>query len=405
MFLSLKIAYRYLIGKKSSQAIHWITGISIFGIAVGSAALLLVLSVFNGFDDLVSGMFSKHNPDIKIVASQSKYFNEDTLLIQKLKNLEFIASFSRTMEEVCMFQYGDAQEFGIIKGVDSNYAQISKASDGIIEGSFLVRQGNRPLANIGSVLRNKLGISVRDFQEPVRIFLPDTKESQIQNEGYQDFLLQVQSVFSFHQESDYNTLITDLEYLRAQLNNSIQLSSIDIKLKTGTEGIAIVKQLEAIAGPDYIIKDRYRQDEAFLKIMKLEKWLYYALFSLTMLLVSFTIIGALWMIVLDKRFDISILKSLGMEDRAAQNIFILLGSLICVLGLLIGFTFAIGFYLLQKQYGLIGVPSEFVIDSYPMQMRWIDFIVVIATVMAIGLLASIMPSQKVAAIKPVFHEE
>ncbi|MBK9108577.1 MAG: ABC transporter permease [Saprospiraceae bacterium] len=405
MLLSLKIAYRYLTGKKSSQAIHWITGISIFGIAVGSAALLLVLTVFNGFDELVSGMFSKHNPDIKIVARQSKYFKEDTLFIQKLEKQEFIESFSRTIEEVCMFQYGDAQEFGIIKGVDSNYVQVSKVSDGIVEGNFLIREANRPLANIGSVLRNKLGVSVRDFQQPVRIFLPDPKESQFQNDGYQDFLLQVQSVFSFHQESDYNTLITDLDYLRAQLNNSMHLSSIDIKLKSGTDGSMSVQQLEALAGPDYIIKDRYRQDEAFLKIMKLEKWLYYSLFSLTMLLVSFTIIGALWMIVLDKRFDISILKSLGMEDRAAQNIFILLGSLICVLGLLIGFTFAIGFYWLQKQYGLIGVPSEFVIDSYPMQMRWIDFVIVIATVMAIGLLASIMPSQKVASIKPVFHEE
>lgn len=405
MWLSLKIAYRYLIGKKSSQAIHWITGISIIGIAVGSAALLIVLSVFNGFDELVTGMFSKHNPDIKIVASQSKYFEEDSLLIQKLAKEDFIESISRTLEEVCMFQYDDAQEFGIIRGVDAHYGKVSKAADGIVEGDFLTRNGGRPLANIGSVLSNKLGVSVRDFQEPIRIFLPDTKTEQIPNAGYQDFLLQVQSVFSFHQESDYSTVITDLDYLRQKLNNTPNLSTIDLKIKDGVDGKVLVQRLESILGPGYTVKDRYRQDEAFLKIMKLEKWLYYALFSLTMLLVSFTIIGALWMIVLDKRFDISTLKSLGMEDRTAKNIFILLGLLICTFGLIIGFLLAVGFYLLQKQYGLIGVPAEFVIDSYPMQIRWFDFVIVIATVLFIGLLASIMPSQKVAAIRPVFHEE
>ncbi|MBK8954496.1 MAG: ABC transporter permease [Saprospiraceae bacterium] len=405
MWLNLKIALRYLVGKKSSQAIHWITGISIFGIAVGSAALIIVLSVFNGFDELVTGMFSKHNPDIKIISKNSKYFTEDSTLVQKISKEAYVEFLSRSFEEVCMFQYKDAQEFGIIKGVEKNFQEVSRASEGMIEGEFTLLDGNRPLANIGSVLRNKLGVSLREFHEPVRIFLPDSKTDQIQNASYQDFLLQAQSIFIFHQESDYSTIITDLNYLRSKLGKTKILSSIDLKLKSGFDTKFVIETLETLLGNDYIVKDRYRQDEAFLKIMKLEKWLYYALFSLTILLVSFTVVGALWMIVLDKRFDISILKSLGMADQRAQNIFILLGLLICSLGLIIGFFLAVGFYIIQKKYGLIGIPAEFVIDSFPMQMRKIDFVIVLTTVLIIGLLASIMPSKKVAGINPVFHEE
>ncbi len=154
-----------------------------------------------------------------------------------------------------------------------------------------------------------------------------------------------------------------------------------------------------------MIKDRYQQDEAFLKIMKLEKWLFYALFCLTLLLVSFTVVGALWMIVLEKRMDISILKSMGMTDQRMKKVFLNLGLLICFLGLILGSVLALIFYGLQKKYGLIGVPEEFIIDRYPIQIRLIDFLLVGFTVMIIGCIASILPTKKVAEVLPLFREE
>lgn len=400
----LKIAFRYLKGKRSSQAIHWITGIAVIGIAVGTAALTLVLSVFNGLDSLLSGMFSKHNPDIKIVSAQSKYFQEDISLLNDLMQLPYVSGISRTYEEVCMFQYGATQEFGIIRGVDSEYASIASVHEATVEGQFQLNNGVVALANVGSVLRNKLGISIKDFQEPLRVYLPGDQESGLLQTNYQDFLMNVNSVFSFHQETDYNTVITDIDYLRQKKKSNLWLSSLDVQLRKPVSA-EVIQQLEKICGPTFQVKDRYRQDEAMFKIMRLEKWLYYALFCLTLLLVSFTIVGALWMIVIDKRFDISVLKSMGMSDDSIRKVFILLGWMICFSGLVIGFLLAMGFYLAQREYGLIGVPSDYVIDSYPMEMRIGDFFIVTATVMCIGWIAAYMPSRKVGAIKPVFHEE
>ena len=398
------MAFRYLLGKKSSQAIHWITGISVVGIAVGTAALVLVLSVFNGFDTLVAGMFSKHNPDVKIIAAKTKYFTEEETMLRKLSDLDFVESLSRCYEEVCMFQYNDAQEFGIIKGVDSSFRSVSLLDEATVEGEFQTRLGNKPFANIGSGLRNKLGASVRDFQEPLRVFLPGSQEGGILQTNYQDFLLNLKSVFSFHQETDYNTVITDLEYLRKQKDSSRILSSLDLKLKERPTG-AMLHEIQRIAGPDLLVKDRYLQDEAFLKIMRLEKWLYYALFCLTLVLVSFTVVGALWMIVLDKRFDIGILKSMGMEDGSIKGVFVLLAWMICCSGLSIGFLLAIGFYWVQSNFGIIGIPSDYLIDSYPMELRFFDFALVTITVLGIGWLAAFMPNRKVTEIKPIFHEE
>lgn len=406
MLLTTRIAFRYLFSRKSSQAIHWITGISVFGIAVGTAALILVLSVFNGFEDLLSGMFGRFNPDVKLVASNAKFFDEDSLLMMRLRSLDGVEALSRSLEEVAMFQYGDAQEFGMIRGVDSSFSKAIDMGEATVEGSFATQSGKRALANLGSGLSGRLGVRVSDFGEPLRVFLPDASPGDGPSlQAYQDFPITVQSTYSFQQESDYNTAITDLDYLRERLNRNGVLSAIDLRVKKGYNPEGVARQVQTMAGPGYIAKDRYRQDEAFFKIMKLEKWLFYALFSLTLVLVSFTIVGALWMVVLEKRFDITVLKCLGMENRAAKSIFIWLSWYICLAGLTIGFGIALGFYALQKEYGLIGVPAEFIIDAYPIQLRLLDFFLVSVTVLLIGFLASAMPAQKVGEIQPVFREE
>ncbi|MBK7358405.1 MAG: ABC transporter permease [Saprospiraceae bacterium] len=403
--LSLKIAVRYLFSRKSSQAIHWITGISIIGIAVGTAALILVLSVFNGFEELLSGMFSKYNPDVKIEIKQGKTFKEDSSKLFQLTQVPGILRYTKTLEEIAMFQYAEAQEFGVLKGVDSNYVTVCSVHDAILEGSFKIENEQRPLANLGLGIRNKLGVDLDNFQEFIRVFIPDHTETSDLNNALKRFPLQAQSVYSFLQESDYSTIITSIQGVRQITGKSDQLSSIELKLNPAYEPGTLIHQIETIFGSDFIIKDRYKQDEAFLKIMRLEKWLFYSLFCLTLLLVSFTIVGTLWMIVLEKRIDISILKSMGMSNKSLRQVFLNLGILICGIGLVLGFTFALIFYWLQKNYGLIGVPDEFIIDSYPIQLRLIDFILVSFTVFGIGLLASLLPTKKVYEILPIFREE
>lgn len=405
MNLVRSISYRYLVGKKSSQAIHWITGISVLGISVGSAALILVLSVFNGFEELLSGLFSKYNPDLKIVAREGKSFEEDSLKLIRLRGIKEVQFMARTLEEVAMFHYGDSYEFGLIKGVDPGFESVCNAADAVLEGQFNISKEGTPLANIGLGLRNKLGVDLHDFTRTLDVFVPNHKEEIIPGENLKQYPLQVQSVYTFRQDADYSTVITDLEAVREILKRPAALSSFEIKLKTGVTESNVTREIQNILGDDFIVKNRYQQDEAFLKIMKLEKWLYYALFCLTLLLVSFTVIGALWMIVLDKRMDISILKSMGMLDKDLKLVFLQLGLMICFLGMLLGSVVALSFYYLQKKFGLIGVPEEFITDSYPIQIRLTDFFIVGSTVFLIGCLAALLPIRKISEILPVFREE
>ncbi len=399
------ISLRYLFGKKSSQAIHWITGISILGISVGSAALILVLFVFNGFEELLSGIFSKYNPDIKIVSKAGKTFFEDSIQITNLRQVSGIKNVSKVLEEVAMFQYLDANEFGTIVGVDQEFAEVCSVNDAIIEGQFKILEKGAPLANLGLGLRNKLGVNINDFRHSIKIFVPDHEDESIPVNSIKSYAMQAQSVYSFSQDGDASTIITDLESVRLLIKKPKELSALELKLKPDYSIEEILAEIRKLFGDGFYIKDKYQQDEAFLKIMKLEKWLFYALFCLTLILVSFTVVGALWMIVLEKKMDISILKSMGMTDRNMRHVFIHLGIMICLLGLALGSIFALSFYYLQKKYGLIGVPEEFIVDSYPIQIRFLDFVIVSITVLIIGYLAAYLPTRKISEIKPIFHEE
>ncbi len=399
------ISFRYLFGKKSSQAINWITGISVVGISVGTAALIIQLSVFNGFEELTLGLLSKYNSDIKIVLKEGKTFTEDSSKIASIYQIKGVQNVSRTLEEVAMFQYGSANEFGILKGVDQEFIKVCSVEDAVMEGTFEIRNEGIPLANLDLAIRNKLGVALMDVKNSLKVFVPDHEDDLNPSSALRKYTFQAQSVYSFNPGDNSNIIITDLDAVKQILKKPGELSSIEIKLDAGVSIQNIQSEIEKVMGNQFLVKDRYQQDEAFLKIMKLEKWLYYALFCLTLLLVSFTVVGALWMIVLEKRMDISILKSMGMTDLSLKRVFVQLGLMICFLGLILGSCVALGFYALQKKYGLIGVPEEFIMDSYPIEIRLTDFILVGMTVLIIGTIASILPTKKVAAVLPMFREE
>lgn len=400
------LALRYLLKKKSSQAIHLITGISVLGLSVGTAALIIVLSVFNGFENLLSGLFSKHNPDIKIVSKSGKAFNEKSLRIEDISSLPDIKYLSKTLDQTCMLQYDKAQDFGIIKGVDSNFIHVSLLDSALVEGNL--RGSSDPnFTWIGLGLANKLGVSLSNVMTDLYVFTPngDQLNNEFSQEQFSRHPLTPSAIFSLHQDADYEYLFADLELLRKLLNAPELLTAIEIKIQPKTDISSLIRKIQLICGADFIVKDRYKQDEAFLKIMNLEKWLFFLLFSLTLILVSFTIVGTLWMIVLEKRKDISILKSLGMTTRQIKKIFLLIGLGIGLIGLLSGFVLAMIFYILQMNYALIRVPDEFIIDAYPIALRSGDFLLVSFTVLSIVLLASLLPTAKIREIKAIFRED
>lgn len=399
--LPLYISKRYLFSKKSTSAINIITGIATLGIAVGTAALIMILCVFNGFEDLVTEMMGNFNPDVKILPAKGKTFTIDTSKLIALKNINGVAETAISLEEVAFFEYAGSQDFGIIKGVDKNYSDVVAMDSVMQEGRFLTEAKDNYYAVVGAGLRNKLAINVENPLEPLVIYM--AKSDALSGKPFKEQLALPIGTFGVQQDFDNQYILSSIALVQDLLNQYDQASAIEIKLKdkNNKEAVASIRQL---MGNDFIIKDRFQQNEAFLKIMNVEKWMSFAIVSLMIILIAFNMIGSLWMIVLDKKKDISILKAMGMNDFQVRNIFLGTGFWLVIIGLIAGFVLAIILYLIHKNIGLVSVPEGFMMESYPASMRWHDFITVGITVLVIGLLASIPASRKAMSIPALVRD-
>ena len=403
--LSLKIARRYLFAKKSTNAINIITGISVVGIAIGTAALVLVLSVFNGFEDLIIGLFSKFNPDVKVTASVGKTFEPDSVKLAQIKALPSVLLVSETLEEVAFFEYGQSQDFGIVKGVDDNYHKVSGIDSAIFEGQYRLTSGERNLAVLGGGVRSKLQVDLDDPFGLLNIYMAKREKTSGLEQPFKKRIAYPVGSFKIQQDFDNQYVLVSLEFARDLIGAYGQVSALEIKLKPDADQKQAIGDIRAILGEEFLAKDRYQQDEAFLKLMNIEKWMSFALLSLTLVLVAFNMIGSLWMIVLEKKADISILKSMGATNATVRNIFLGQGFLLCLLGLISGFVVAILLYVLQKIFGIVPIPEGFVVDAYPISMRLVDLLAVAAVVVAIGVAASVPAAHRASKIPTLVREE
>jgi lipoprotein-releasing system permease protein len=389
MNLPFKIALRYLLAKKSTQVIQLITGISILGLTVGTAALVLVLSVFNGFEDLIMGMYVKFNPDIKITSVSGKFFNADSSLVYKISKIQGVEAISGTLEEIAFFTYQEKQDFGMLKGVDTLFSAVSNIDSCIKEGVYLPHRSLSFNALIGLGIRNKLGIDLEDPFASLTIYMPKNKENTPFENPFRSSNLKPIGTFMIQQEYDNKYIITTLNVARKLIGNPSLLSAWEIKVAKNHSVKKVVSEIQAIVKDRFYVKDYYAQEEGFIKLMRLEKWLSFAIVGFMLLLVAFNLIGALWMIVLDKKRDVSILKSIGSTDVDIRNLFLYEGLFLTGIGLISGVFLALFIFFLQKTFHLVAIPGSFVVDSYPISLRWEDFITVAITVLFIGLLASI----------------
>ncbi len=405
MNLPLKFARRYLASKRSTNAINIITGIAVFGVSIGTAALVLVLSVFNGFEDLITGMYGNFNPDLKIIPAKGKNFPADSVMLSNIRSTEGVAFAAQTVEEVAFFSYKDNQEVGILKGVDSSYNKVAKMDSSIWNGRFRLVDGKVNMAVLGIGMHNKLSININDPFTPIAVYMPKRQETgPLENQFRERFTYPV-GAFVIQQDFDNQYVITSIEFARDLLGFDDETSAIELKVEPGASTPAVKKALKNLMGEGFIVKDRYEQEEAFFRLMKMEKWLSFAIVSLMMLMVAFNIVGALWMIVLEKQKDIAILKSMGALDNTVRNIFLAEGLLLCGLGVVVGFLIAIVVVILQKTVGIITIPGDFIIEAYPISTRIFDFLVVAVTVMFIGLLASLPPAMRAKRVPTLMREE
>lgn len=407
MNLPLKIAKRYLFAKKSTNAINIITGISVFGLTIGTAALIIVMSVFNGFEDLILGLVSNFNPEVKVTAKIGKVFAEDPEKTARIENLAGVAKVARTLEEVAFFEYKDAQDFGILKGVSDNFNAVTGIDTMLREGVFALRDGERDLAVLGVGMRNKLSTATEDYLTPVAVYMAkrDAKSAALPGQPFRKKFAYPVGTFSVQAEYDQQYVFSSLEFARELLDYDNELSSLEISLQPGSTPAEVIPLIQEITGPEFLAEDRYQQDAEFLKLMNIEKWLGFAVVGLTLILVAFNLIGSLWMIVMEKRKDIAVLKAMGASDRTVRNIFLHEGLLLSFLGLGIGTFLALLLYFLQKTYGIVPLDAGLVVQSYPISLRLTDLVAVAALVIFVGMAATLPVAQRAQKIPAMIREE
>jgi len=396
--INFSIAKRYLFGKKSTNLINIITGISIFGIAVGTAALILILSVFNGLENVLTSLFNPYNPDLKVTPIEGKFFSVSDLQLKEISAIDGIQSVSRTLEEVCLFEYKGSQEIGIIKGVDEGYVNVTRLDTSIRYGRYRLSDNGVFYGVVEEGIRNKLALNIDNSLTPIMAFMPMRKNKSAGTKEFISKSLYPSGVFSKTHEDSGQYVITSIDLARALLQQESQLSTLELKLSEDANETSIKKAIAEIIGPSVIIKNKYEQDSQTLKMIAIEKWIGFLITGLTLFLIAFNLVGALWMIVLDKKKDMTIFKSFGYTNQNIRNLIMTLGLLITTIGIILGFIVGLSLYFAQKEFGLIGMPDGLMIEAYPVQLKLSDFIIVTLSVFIIGLLASLLPSFKASSL-------
>ena len=394
MKLPVYIARRYFFAKKSHNAINIISIIAVSGVAIGTMALVIILSVFNGFDRLVKSLFNSFDPDIRITKAEGKTFVPDSLLFNKIKNYPFVLHFSEVVEENALLRYGDKQYIATVKGVDTGYSKIIWIDSMMMEGEFKLMKINRPYAVVGQGVAYYLGIGLH-FIDPIMIFVPRRTSGVSLNpdNAFSRRFIYASGIFRIEQEVDSKYLLVPISFARDLLEYTNEVTSVEIQLNPKYDSRKAYQELENVLGPSYIVKDRYQQKEFFYKILKSEKWAIFFILSFILMVASFNIVGSLTMLILDKKKDIAVLHSMGTNSNTLRQIFLTEGSFIALAGALIGLAIGATICYLQMKYSIVHLQGSgsFVINAYPVFMKASDFTLVFFTVLLIGFIAAWYP--------------
>jgi lipoprotein-releasing system permease protein len=392
--LSLYIAKRYLFAKKSRNAINIISSVSVAGVSVGTMALIIILSVFNGLELLVTTIFNTFDPDIKIAAAEGKTFVADSAKLKLLANIDGISCYTLTIEENALLKYEEKQYIATIKGVDKNYAMVSNIDSSLWDGKFMLRSDNgRAWAVPGIGIAQYLGIRL-NFVNPILIYVPrrnadtDADPDKAFNRDY----IFPSGIFQVEQTYDSKYIYVPLDFARDLIEKPGMTSSIEIKLTNGAKAETVQKAVTKLYGSEYIVQNRFQQQELFYKVMQSERLAIFFILTLILIIASFNIIGSLTMLIIEKERDIEILKSLGADNNLIKKIFIFEGWMISIIGAAAGLLLGYLVCWLQQKYGFIKLNSDsLIMNSYPIVLKLKDFIIVPATVLLIGYWAAWYP--------------
>ncbi len=403
MKLPIFIAWRYLKSKKSHNVINIISGVSVAGVTVGTMALIVVLSVFNGFESLVVSLFNTFDPHIKVYPASGKTFADTTYPFEKAAMITGVSAQTAVIEEKVLLRYGTNQYLATIKGVDSSFEKWSGLGQMMSAGSLMLDFKGKPLAIPGQGVAYYLGLDLDDYSKDIEVYAPRRSGNPGANpsQAFNRLDIKPAGVFSVQQDFDSRYMIVPLSFAREALEYTHEISAIEIALSNEKDMLSIQKQLKTLLGSDFLVKNRFEQQEMLYKIMRSEKWAIFIILGFILLIATFNVIGSLSMLIIEKQKDIAVLKSMGAADGLIKKIFLGSGLMVSLGGALAGLLLGGAICFLQQEFGLVKINTEggsFLIDAYPVEMQAFDFLLVFITVMIIGIIAAWLPVRNIGRV-------
>lgn len=389
------IARRYLFSKKSTHAINVISGVSVVGVAVATMALVVTLSVFNGFHDLVASLFTAFDPQLKVTPAVGKTAPADDPVLTWIRHLPEVEVATETVEDMALAIYGDRQAMVTIKGVDDNFDSLTHIREILVgEGEYELHAAGLNYGIPGIRLAETLGTGYR-YDRPLKIYAPK-REGQLNmanpTDGFvEDELYSPGVLFSVKQAKyDKSYIVTSIGFARNLFGQQGMVSALELRLKPGTDFDAAKEKIRQMAGGKYTVKDRFEQQEDTFRIMKIEKLIAYIFLTFILAVACFNIIGSLSMLIIDKKADVATLRNLGASDKQIVRIFLFEGRMISAIGAVLGIAVGLLLCWLQQTYGLVGLgrsSGSFIIDAYPVSVHPEDVALIFVTVLAVGFIA------------------
>ena len=390
------IARRYLISKKSVNVINIISGVSVAGVTVGTFALVVILSVFNGLDFSIKSLFSAFDPDIKITSVvKGKPFELNSVNIESIRKITGVSTATPVIEEDAFLMYGKRQYFATIKGVPTNYSEISRLdTSSITSGRFLLEADQIPFALVGQGVAYYLSVGL-SFTDPIHIYTlkKGTKGRPTLENTFNHSTIYASGIFSNQQEIDSKYVLVPIGFAQELFQMGSRVSTIEVGLKKGTSEDVVKAEISRILGSNFAVKTQFEQHELFYRVMQSEKWAIFFILAFILVIASFNILGSLSMLIIDKKADIAILQSMGANQKLIRTIFLFEGWLISLAGAIFGVILGVLICWIQIEYGILKIPGEgsFIFSAYPVQIRVGDLFAIFLLVTGIGFLAAWYP--------------
>ncbi len=393
MNVALYIARRYFVAKKSTNAITVISWISVLAIAVGTSALIIILSGMNGLTGLVQTLYNSFNPDVKITAVSGKVFTADNALLVQLKNLNGVARLSKTLDDNMLLKFNDQLQITHVKGVDENFTAVTHFDTLVVEGKYFSAQKNNQIV-LGKGVAYRLGVGLSNMFTPVSVYCPKRGNMSSINpeDAFNEEKCYPTGFFSINDDFDFTYGLMNYETACSLLQYpASSVTAIEIALKPGADPDAVKKGIEKITGSKFSVKNKYEQNDVLFKTLKTEKLWTFIILAFVLLIATFNIIGALTMLIIEKKKDVQTLSAMGADVTLIRKIFMAEGLMIIFIGAVIGILIGYVLCLLQKHYGFVTFDEGYIVNAYPIEVRFSDFVLIMTTVLCAGFIAAFYP--------------